>query len=278
MNTRSMLFGPAQRVDFVAKFVAAGADIGVLDLEDATPEAMKGKAREAIIEARPGDADLGSTRLFVRTNSLGSPHFAADLAAAVEARADGIVVPKLETDREVADVRREMESAGMTDGQLCAGIESAAGVYRAIEVAGAGADMVYFGAEDFISDMGGVRTEGNLEVLYARSRVVLAARMSGIPALDQIVVDYGDDDRFRAEASTARSMGFQGKLCIHPAQVSLAVEAFSPSEAELARAREILQVAADAEAKGLGVFSYEGTMVDAPIIGRAQQIIDLADR
>lgn len=272
-----MLFGPAQRVDFVAKFVASGADIGVLDLEDATPEAMKADARAAIAAARPGQADRGSMRLFVRTNSLGSPHFADDLAAAAEAIVDGIVVPKLETDREVGDVRREMVSIGLADAQLCAGIESVAGVHRAIEVAGAGADIVYFGAEDFITDIGGVRTPGNTEVLYARSRVAIAARMSGIPALDQVVVDFGDHARFREEANMARSLGYRGKLCIHPSQVPLATEAFSPSASELERARALLQAAADAESRGLGVISFEGAMVDAPIIRRAQQVIDLAD-
>lgn len=272
-----MLFGPAQRIDFVAKFVASGADIGVLDLEDATPEAMKADARTAIAAAKPGEGDLGSMRLFVRTNSLGSRHFASDLAAAAEAAAHGIVVPKLETDREVGDVRREMVSVGLAEAQLCAGIESAAGVYRAVEVAGAGADMVYFGAEDFITDIGGVRTESNTEVLYARSRVAIAARMSGIPALDQVVVDYGDDARFREEANMARSLGYQGKLCIHPGQVRLATEAFSPSEGELERARALLQAAADAEAQGLGVISFEGAMVDVPIIRRAQQLINLAE-
>ena len=273
-----MLFGPAQRVDFVAKFAAAGADIGVLDLEDATPEAMKAESRTTLADAKPGSGDLGTMRLVVRTNSLGSAHFADDLAAAAEAQAHGIVVPKLETDREVADVRREMETVGLGGGLLCAGIESVAGVHRAIEVAGAGADMVYFGAEDFITDIGGVRTESNTEVLYARSRVAIAARMSGIPALDQVVVDFGDDDRFRREADLARSLGYQGKLCIHPAQVALANAAFSPSEEEVERARALLAAAEKAEAEGLGVISFDGTMVDAPIIRRAQQVVDLANQ
>jgi len=272
-----MLFGPAQRVDFVQKFVTSGADIGVLDLEDATPEAKKDEARATLIETRPGRAERGSMRLLIRTNSLGSSHFAADLAAAAESAADGVVVPKLETDREVADVRREMVAVGLGEGLLCAGIESVAGVHRAVEVAGAGADLVYFGAEDFITDIGGVRTESNLEVLYARSRVAIAARLSGIPALDQVVVDFGDDDRFRTEANDARALGFQGKLCIHPSQVSLATEVFTPSGEEITHARALLAAAADAEDRGLGVISFEGTMVDAPIILRARQILDLIE-
>jgi citrate lyase subunit beta/citryl-CoA lyase len=272
-----MLFGPAQRIDFVEKFAKAGADIGVLDLEDATPEAMKATARDVLADARPGVGLDGQMRLFVRTNSLGSEHFAQDLAAAAVAGAHGIVVPKLETDREVADVRREMVAVGLESSLLCAGIESAAGVHRCVEVAGAGVDLVYFGAEDFITDIGGVRTNGNAEVLYARSRVAIAARMSGIPALDQVVVDYNDDDRFRAEAFEARSLGYRGKLCIHPRQVQLATEAFSPSEDEVKRARALLAAAEAAEATGRGVLAFEGTMVDAPIIRRARQLLDLVE-
>lgn len=268
-----MLFGPAKRTDFVDKFVSAGADIGVLDLEDATPESGKDEARSAITDARPGSADLGSMTLLVRTNGLGTPHFAADVNAAAEAGAHGLVVPKLETHREVQDVRQEMEKCGLNDGSLCAGIESVAGVYQAIGVAGAGVDMVYFGAEDFITDIGGVRTESNTEVLYARSRVAMAARLAGIPALDQVVVDYGNAERFTREALLARSLGFQGKLCIHPAQVALANKAFTPSDDELAWARGVVAAAADAERDGHGVVSYEGTMVDAPIVNRARQLL-----
>ena len=268
-----MLFGPAQRTDFVAKFVASGVDMGVLDLEDATPETGKEAARQAIIEAVPGDDDLGSMLLFVRVNALGTSHFAADIAAAAAAKASGIIAPKLETNREVDDVRREMEKAGIGDGLLCAGIESVAGVYQAVEVAGGGVDLVYFGAEDFITDIGGVRTKNNNEVLYARSRVAMAARLAGVPALDQVVVDYGDDERFTREATNARSLGFHGKLCIHPSQVALANTAFTPSDEELAWARGVVDAAELAEVEGHGVVSFNGTMVDAPIVTRARQLI-----
>lgn len=277
MRVRSVLFGPAERVDFVAKFVAAGADVGVLDLEDATPPDAKDRARSAMVDAQPGEQDLGAMALFVRTNALGSPHFSDDLEAALAAGAHGIVVPKLETDREVQDVRRAMSNRGLRTQKLCAGIESVAGVHRAVEVCGAGADMAYFGAEDFITDIGGVRTAGNTEVLYARSRVAIAARLAGIPSLDQVVVDYRNPDAFAAEASVARSLGYQGKLCIHPSQVALANAAFSPSADELGWARGVLAAAAAAEAEGRGVVSYEGTMVDAPIINRARALVERAD-
>lgn len=276
MRVRSVLFGPAERVDFVAKFVAAGADIGVLDLEDATPPDAKERARSAIVDARPGEQELGRMALFVRTNVLGSPHFSDDLEAALAAGAHGVVVPKLETDREVQDVRNAMDNRGLRTQLLCAGIESVAGVHRAVEVCGAGADMAYFGAEDFITDIGGVRTASNTEVLYARSQVAIAARLAGIPALDQVVVDFKDADAFSAEAAVARSLGFRGKLCIHPSQVELANRAFSPSSVELEWARGVLAAAEAAEAEGKGVVSYEGTMVDAPIINRAKALLEAA--
>lgn len=270
-----MLFGPASRVDFVPKFVACGADIGVLDLEDAVAESGKQAARDAIADARPGDGELAGMALFVRVNALDTPHFDADMAAAAASGASGIIVPKLEDASGVAHVRTAMTECGIE--ALCAGIESAPGVHRAVEVAGAGVEMLYFGAEDFITDMGGVRTADNEEVLYARSRVALAARLAEVPALDQVVVDYSDDVRFEREALKARSLGYSGKLCIHPNQVTLANAAFTPSEDEVAWARGVLAAAAEAAASGAGVISYEGTMVDAPILVRAQALLDRAD-
>ena len=269
-----MLFGPAERTDFVAKFVDAGADIGVLDLEDATPESRKSEARKAITDAMPGAFPTGEMVFFVRTNALETPHFDLDLQAAADAKAQGLVVPKLETATQVDDVRGRMAKIGIDHLLVCAGIESVAGVHQAVEVAGGGVDLVYFGAEDFITDLGGVRTESNTEVLHARSQVAIAARLGGVPALDQVVVDYRDDDRFTAEALNARSFGYAGKLCIHPNQVPLANTAFSPSADELDWARGVVAAADEAEQAGMGVVSYEGTMVDAPIVERARHLLE----
>lgn len=273
MRVQSVLFGPASRVDFVAKFAEAGADVGVLDLEDATPPMAKEDARQLLREAVPGAIERGSMKLLIRTNSIGSPHFSADVEAATAAQADGIVVPKLETDREVQDVRQAMSNRGLAAGLLCGGIESVAGVHRAVEVCGAGVDMVYFGAEDFITDMGGARTESNLEVLYARSRVAIAARLANIPALDQVVVDYTNDDRFIAEAIEAKNLGFAGKLCIHPRQVALANAAFTPTDQEIEWAHAVVSAADAAAIEGRGVVSVDGEMVDAPIVARARQLL-----
>ena len=173
------------------------------------------------------------------------------------------------------DARAAMEASGLGSAALCAGVESAAGVHAAVEVASAEVDMVYFGAEDFITDIGGVRTDSNSEVLYARSQVALAARLGGVPALDQVVTDFSDGDRFEREAREARAMGYSGKLCIHPGQVGLALAAFTPSEQQVAWAHGVL--AAVEESGGAGVTSFEGTMVDAPIILRAKALISQSE-
>ena len=273
MTARSVLFGPAQRLDFIEKFVRAGADIGVLDLEDATAETAKGEARDAVRSLRKSRAQLEGLQLFVRINPLGSPHFSADLKAVAESGATGIMVPKIEADTEMHAVKAALREAGLGDALLCAGIESVPGVYRAAEICGAHPDLVYFGAEDFITDMGGVRTESNHEVAYARAHVVLAARLANVDALDQVVTDFHDVSRFEREANEARQLGFVGKLCIHPSQVSLANAAFTPTPEDLLHARKIVEAADSAEASGSGVIAVDGAMVDAPIIIRARRLL-----
>ena len=127
----------------------------------------------------------------------------------------------------------------------------------------------YFGAEDFIADMGGVRTASSTEVVYARSRVALAARVAGVLAIDQVVTHFGDEDGFLADAARGTPLGYRGKLCIHPAQVTLANRAFSPSPEEIDRARRLLAAYEDAAARGEAAIAFEGQMVDEPLARHA---------
>lgn len=176
----------------------------------------------------------------------------------------------------LADVRARLEASRPSRPYplIMAGIESAEGVAAVEEVARSGrADAVYFGAEDYITDLGGRRSPGNAEVLYARSRVALAARLGGLPAIDQVVVDYRDAEGYTAEAATARDMGFAGKLCIHPSQVELANKAFRPTPAEWRHAAAVVRASEEASLAGRGVVSVGGMMVDAPLVARARQIL-----
>jgi citrate lyase subunit beta/citryl-CoA lyase len=168
-------------------------------------------------------------------------------------------------------------AAGQPGLPILIGIETARGVANARNLLDHGAVVAgYFGAEDFIADMGGVRTESNVEVLHARSEVALAGRLSNVAVLDQVVVAYRDRDRFRREADEARAMGFAGKMCIHPAQVEIAHQAFTPSRVEVDFARRVLDAHEASSSEGRGVSVVDGRMIDEPLVAQARRVLDLA--
>lgn len=273
---RSLLFAPASRPDMCAKLPRSGPDGVVLDLEDAVAPAAKAEARgqaaSVAAELRRQHADLA---VFVRVNPPSTEWFAADIAQSLAAELTGVVVPKLEDRAQVERVQEALSEAGRGHLRLLAGIETAAGVARAAEVLEhPRVDLAYFGAEDFITDMGGIRTDDGLEVLYARSQVALAARLTGVPVLDQVVTAFGDDERFLADAAVGRSIGYSGKLCIHPAQVALANQCFSASAEERERARALLAIWDEAQARGEASVAFEGQMVDEPLARRARAQLD----
>jgi citrate lyase subunit beta/citryl-CoA lyase len=271
---RSLLFAPASRPEVLAKLPRSGPDGVVLDLEDAVPPVAKPEARThaAAVGAAlaAGHPDLAVT---VRVNALPTPYFTDDL----EARTPGltaVVVPKLESAGQVAEVRAALAHRGLAELPILAGIETVPGVVRAEEILGApGVIAGYFGAEDYVLDLGGIRTEASTETLYARSRVAVAARMAGVPVLDQVVTSLSDEARFAADAAVGRSLGYRGKLCIHPAQVAWANAAFSPSPAEVDRARRLLTAYDAAVAEGRASISFEGQMVDEPLARQARAVL-----
>ncbi len=271
---RSLLTVPATRPDLVAKAPRAKPDAVFLDLEDGVPPGAKEAAREQaaagareLLDAEPGLA------VFVRVNAPSTPWFAADLDALVP-ELSGVVVPKLESRGDVEAVAAALERVGSLP--ILAGIESARGVAACEAILRDPVRWCYFGAEDFVADMGGVRTAGNVEVAYARARVALAARLGEVHAIDQIVADFRDDTRFLTEAREARALGYRGKLCIHPAQVALAHEAFTPSAEEVDRAARLLAAYEAAAARGEATLDFEGEMVDEPMARRARAVLEAA--
>lgn len=272
---RSLLFAPASRPDMCAKLPRSDPDGVVLDLEDAVALSAKAEARS---QARAAAVDLRRLHpelaLFARVNPPGSEWFADDVAQGLAAELTGVVVPKLESAAQVNVVQQALTKVGRDQLLLLAGIETAAGVAQVADVLEhPRVHIAYFGAEDFITDMGGVRTDNGLEVLYARSEVALAARLAGVPVLDQVVTAFGDDERFLADAAVGRSIGYSGKLCIHPAQVPLANQSFSPSPEERERARALLAVWREALARGEASVAFEGQMVDEPLARRARALL-----
>jgi citrate lyase subunit beta/citryl-CoA lyase len=268
-----MLFVPAAREEFVAKAPGRGADAVILDCEDATPAHLKPEARELARRHAPTLVAQGCA-VAVRVNALASEWGSGDLEGALCSELCAVVVPKVDRVEELDTIAERLDAIGLTSLGVLAGIETVLGVAdaRALlahpRVVGA-----YFGAEDFVTDLGGRRTASNVEVAHARGALVLAARLAGVPLLDQVVTDVADGDRFVVEADEARSMGYAGKLCIHPAQVALANAAFTPSEAELDRARRLLAAYDEGIAAGLGAISFEGQMVDEPLAARARAVV-----
>ncbi|MEC9394268.1 MAG: CoA ester lyase [Actinomycetota bacterium] len=272
---RSVLFAPGNRAEVLAKLPRSGPDAAVIDLEDATPADQKAEGRAI---ARTVTADLVAAHpdlsLLVRVNAPDTPFFADDVADGLGPGLAGVVVPKLESRAAVDAAVAALDAAGHADLPVMAGLETVAGVVDARTVTThPRVRWCYFGAEDYVADLGGVRTEANHEVAVARAQVGQAAALGGVQALDMVVADFGDADRFRREAVEARALGFSGKLCIHPAQVPLASEAFHPSEGELGWAQAVTEAYDAALARGEASIQVDGSMVDEPVARRARALL-----
>ena len=224
-----------------------------------------------------------SGSLYVRVNEPVSKHYLRDIEAAVACDIDGIIVPKLEARDQLLAAsllieRAEGEPSGKRRIDIMLGIESIAGVIDAVRLCAAHERIgsAYFGAEDFASDIGARRTQAGEEVLYARSRVVLAAKSAGIVAIDQAVVEIRDEEQYRRDAEKGRDLGYGGKICVVPRQVDICNEVFAPTETEVAHARELMAVYEDATSRGLGTIDHKGKMIDGPLVKRAQAVLDVA--
>lgn len=277
LTVRSLLFVPGGRPEMLAKVARSRPDAVVVDLEDAVAPADKEQAREGAVTALRGGRP-GAGTVLVRINPPGTPWHDADLAAVAElagidgvagddrvprAAVDGMVLPKYERVEQLDRVRAALPP----EGRVVVGIENARGVADARLLLEAQPDAVYFGAEDLIADLGGRRTVGGTEVLYARSQVCLSAHLAAVPAVDQAVVAVREVERFRTDAEQARDLGYRGKICLHPTQVEAAHAVFTPSAEEVAHAREVLT------ASSAGVAVIDGQMVDAVHVAMARGVL-----
>ncbi|MBP2293638.1 HpcH/HpaI aldolase/citrate lyase family protein [Azospirillum rugosum] len=280
---RSLLFAPGNHPRRVEKAFTLGADAVILDLEDACAVAEKAATRPVVVEAlRRLRPCLG----YVRVNALSTDFAYEDLRAVVQAGVDGIVLPKVErpddlrtADWLVGQLERERGlPVGSTD--IIPILESGAGfsALDAIARSGTRVRRFAFGAGDFTLDMGLTWTRDELELLHHRSAIVLASRAAGLePPIDTVWIDLKDADGFRDSSVRARTLGFQGKLCIHPDQVPAVNDAFTPTDAEVRKARRVIDAFAEAEAKGSSSFQIDGQFVDYPILYQAQRVLSTLD-
>ncbi len=277
MRIRSLLYVPVSSERFLAKAHERGADAIILDLEDAVAPARKDAARE-----RLGEAVMmvrrGGARVFVRINSE-PERLERDAEAACRAGADGLLVPKAGADGEVAalgdflaGIERSIGRAAMS---LVPMIENPEAVLdaRAIATASPRVFALMTGGEDLATALGAEPTPDVLR--FPKLLVHLAAKAAGVRSfgLLRTVADYNDLDGIEKSAHEARRFGFDGASCVHPAVVPILNRAFSPSPAELDHARALVAAAEAAAAAGHGAFSFDGRMVDEPVVRRARALI-----
>jgi citrate lyase subunit beta/citryl-CoA lyase len=273
MARRSVLFSPGDRPELMRKAPAAGADTVVFDLEDAVTPARKSEARSAVAGVLTDAAFDPDAEVCVRVNADAATA-ADDLDAVLDddPRLDSVMVPKAAAAADIREVA-ELITARGADLPLMALCESARGVLAADEIAAVPAvDAVAFGAEDLAADVGATRTEGGEEVSHARQRVVLAAAAADVDAIDTVFTDIEATDRLAEETATAAQLGYDGKMAIHPAQVEVINEAFTPDAEEVEWAEKVL--AARETADDRGVVRVDDEMIDAPLVARAERIVE----
>jgi citrate lyase subunit beta/citryl-CoA lyase len=276
---RTLLFAPGNHPRRVQKALCLAADGVILDLEDAVAISEKAATRPTVTEAF---STPRTGKLYVRVNALSTEWCYADIVAVVQTGLDGIILPKVEHAHElrtadwlIANLERERAlPAGTIDLipiiETALGISNLAGICRS----GTRTRRLAFGAGDFTLDMGMAWTRSEAELLPYRAACVLESRAAGMePPMDTVWADLRDNDGFIASAKHAATLGFQGKMCIHPDQIAGANAAFTPDEATIAQAKRVVAAFGKAEAEGLASIQLDGQFIDYPIVQRARRVL-----
>lgn len=283
---RSALFVPGDRPDRVDKAVATAADRVIIDLEDAVALSQKVETRALVRDNIIAHKDR---RVLARVNGLETDFIMGDLEAVVVKDLGGLMLPKTENRQHVhkihgllADLEKKQGlAAGKTAVILL--VESALGVQNSFQITSAAAELnreflIALGAADYALDMGIEITKDGRELIYPRSRIVVACRAAGIaPPLDTpFMIDLKDIEALKDDAARAKQLGFQGKLCIHPNQIEPVHGIFTPTAEEISFARRVVEVFEAEEAEGSAAILVDGKFVDYPVVERSRRILQLA--
>ncbi len=278
---RSRLYIPGNSPEYMTNAGLYGADSIILDLEDSVIPDCKHQARRLVHNALRY-IDFNGERI-VRINPLNGDDGRTDLEHIVPAKPDTILIPKCECGKDVVAVEAEINTICKRHTikrpiYLMPLIETAKGVLNAGEIALASKKNVAlcFGAEDFTASIGVERTKAGRESLFAQSMIVLAAKAAGIQALDTVYSDVDDSEGLLQSTRDSIALGFDGRGIIHPSQIKIVHQAFTPSKDQLEWARRVEQAIDKAKKDGKGVATLGGKMIDAPVVSRAQKIITLA--
>ena len=280
---RSLLFVPGNQPRMLERASGLKPDAFIPDMEDSVPIDEKANARE-VTASYLAKLGAGGVPVIPRVNSLDTGLLDDDLAAMVGEHVFGVSVGKIETPQDIATISAKLDAlereAGIEVGsvRLVPWIETAMAIVHLYEICKASPRIVgvAFGAEDFTNDMGIERTESEAETYFARNSIAVAARAADVVALDTPYFGFRDPDGLRENAGVARQYGFKGKFAIHPAQIDIINETFSPSHAEIEHARRVVDAFEEAASRGRGSTSLDGKVVDVPVVKRAQAVLELA--
>ncbi|MBI3980304.1 MAG: CoA ester lyase [Chloroflexi bacterium] len=284
---RSWLYAPGNNPKLLERVFSAGADAVILDLEDSVPPAEKERARALVAEAVRARQGQRGPLVFVRINHPETGLAEDDLRAVVHAGLNGLRLPKVEDAETVRQIEACVQSAAARNGlpsaelPLMCNVESARGVWRAIEIALAHPSVtaLAFGVVDFARDVNAIVGPEGLETLYARSQLVIASRVAGIrPPIDSVYAKLQDEAGLEHTTRQGRALGFFGRSAIHPRQVAIINTVFTPSQEEIGRARAVVDAAMRAEATGSGALRLpDGDFVDVAVVRRARDVLHLVE-
>ncbi len=277
---RSALFVPSSDLRKAEKALSLNADCIILDLEDAVAISEKSNARSIALDIL---TRASNKAIYVRINGIYTPFVLNDLMVVMKGNPAGIILPKAESKEEILRVdwllsQLENEyklSLGRVG--LIPLIETAKGVLNAYEIASACTRVrcLAFGSIDYTLDIGTSMSAEGQEIFYARAHLVVVSRAAkcGAP-IDTVYPEIRNVDGMRAESILARQLGFQGKLVIHPSQIEIANEIFSPTEKEIEYARKVIKAFKEAESQGIAAVQIEGKFIDYPVAAWAQKVLD----
>jgi len=282
---RTMLYIPGSSDKMIQKSIGLEADSLIIDLEDAVAPAQKDAARATVAEALK-NIDFGEKEKNVRINALGTPYGKADIKAVVKAKPHGIVIPKVNTADDVIAVEvlvKEAElEAGIKEGStnLHAMIESPKSIVNidSIALSSKRLKALLFGAADYTKEMMGRITLERLEAVYPLSRIVIAARVAGIDAIDSPFFNIKDEEGLVKHTQFVVNLGFDGKSCIHPAQIGPVNKLFSPTENEIERAKKIIDAYEIAKQQGKGAIEVDGELIEQLHVDSAKRVLAKAQK
>ncbi len=295
---RSILSIPGNNPRMIEKGVASAADIAFLDLEDAVAPDAKPAGRASAIDAI-NQADWHGKPRAVRINGIGTPWFARDLIDLMEQagdRLDLIIVPKVDSLADLATVERLLTGLEAAINRAVpvaieAQIESAGGLLHCAAIAGGSArlEALVFGPGDLAASLRmpglGIGMRDEWDDAYGADRhhftmlsILVSARANGLRAIDGPYADFRDPDGLRVSARRSRALGFDGKWCIHPAQIEIVNEVFSPTAEEIAHAQSIIDAYNDAATRGDGALVHQGVMIDTASVRMAEATLAMAAR